>query len=83
MNKDDILKIIYKVFTKVIKKYLNTSMYLVFKYICKKYLVFKYILSMYLVFKYKKSIYCPALVTGDDYLETKYLCRYSLQCDAF
>ena len=45
-----------KVFTKVFKKYLNTSMYLVFKYICKKYLVYKYILSMYLVFKYKKSI---------------------------
>ena len=37
MNKDDILK--KKVFTKVFKKYLNTSMYLVFKYICKKYLV--------------------------------------------
>ena len=29
MNKDDISKIIYKkVFTKVFKKYLNTSMYL-------------------------------------------------------
>ena len=41
---------------KVFKKYLNTSMYLVFKYILKKYLVFKYILSMYSVFKYKKSI---------------------------
>ena len=40
MNKDDILKIIKNVFTKVFKKYLNTSMYLVFKYICKKYLVF-------------------------------------------
>ena len=39
MKKDDILK-------KNIKKYLNTSMYLVFKYICKKCLVFKYILSM-------------------------------------
>ena len=36
MNKDDILKIKNK---KVFKKYLNTSMYLVFKYICKKYLV--------------------------------------------
>ena len=57
MNKDDFLKIIYKVFTKVFKKYLNTSMYLVFKYICKKYLVFKYILSMYLVFKYILSMY--------------------------
>ena len=50
MNKDDILNNKKKIF----KKYLNTSMYLVFKYICKKYLVFKYILSMYLVFKYKK-----------------------------
>ena len=40
INKDDILKNEYKkVFTKVFKKYLNTSMYLVFKYICKKYLV--------------------------------------------
>ena len=37
MNKDDILKVKkYLVF----KKYLNTSMYLVFKYISKKYLVF-------------------------------------------
>ena len=41
---------IKKVFTKVFKNYLNTSMYLVFKYICKKYLVFKYILSLNLVF---------------------------------
>ena len=41
---------IKKIFTKVFKKYLNTSMYLVFKYIFKMYLVFKYILSMYLVF---------------------------------
>ena len=31
---------IKKVFTKVFKKYLNTSMYLVFKYILQKYLVF-------------------------------------------
>ena len=30
MNKDDILNNIKKVFTKVFKKYLNTSMYLVF-----------------------------------------------------
>ena len=30
MNKDDILKIIEKVFTKVFKKYLYTSMYLTF-----------------------------------------------------
>ena len=48
MNKHDILN--------TIKKYLNTSMYLVFKYICKNYLVFKYICKNYLVFKYIKSI---------------------------
>ena len=60
MNKDDILKIKYKVFTKVFIKYLNTSMYLIFKYICKKYLIFKYILSMYLVFKYKKKYLVPS-----------------------
>ena len=32
------------------QKYLNTSMYSVFNYICKKYLVFEYILSIYLLF---------------------------------
>ena len=45
---------------KYLQKYLNTSMFLVFKYICKKYLVFKYILSMYLVFKYKKKYLVPS-----------------------
>ena len=40
MNKDVILKIILKSIYKVFKKYLNTSMYLVFKYIRKMYLVF-------------------------------------------
>ena len=39
-----------------LQKYLNTSMYLVFNFFCKKYLVliFEYIWSINLVFKYKK-----------------------------
>ena len=50
MKKDDILKNIY--IKTYLQKYLNTSMYLVFKYICKKYLVF----SIWIHFEHVFSI---------------------------
>ena len=76
MNKNFFFKIIYKSIykSKVFKKYLNTSMYLVFKYNYKKYLVFKYILSMYLVLSIliQKKVFsaqlCVCVGTFDDRL---------------